>query len=155
MFLDVSISSPSLQILLLYNCPFWGVFLVVCGAIWLSMFACWYLFSRCLRCHMFQLKMLRTQNFGLFYTPCVWGRFSQDWILLDLVRVSHSDKNDLHNSFFNLTWWGMPRLNLHVGPYHWPYNEGFHSGMLCHSLVTFLLFPPCLMLAVIVLAKFR
>ena len=41
MFLDVSISSPSLQILLLYNCPFWGVFLVVCGTIWLSMFTFW------------------------------------------------------------------------------------------------------------------
>ena len=53
---------------------------------------------------MFQVTLQRTHNFGLFYTPCLWGRFSRDLVLLDWVRASHSDKNNLHNILLPLAW---------------------------------------------------
>ena len=49
----------------------------------------------------------------------------------------------------------MPRLNLYIGSYHWPYNELLHLGMLLHSLVEFFIFPPFPVLAVAVLTKFH
>ena len=45
-------------------------------------------------------------------------------------------------------------MNPHVEPYQWIYNEGLHLCTLLHSLVTLLIFPMCLLLAVNLLANF-